>query len=149
MDIQPYNSEARGLVVEILGHLGRLDDMKKEVDATAFLFDEFVNQIQAEGHKASTLSIASIYQKLGHSYLTVSGNLAKESIKFISKALEIHPSYSPALVSLAIAFNMLGDKTSAESVIEELERVEPYNKAAREMKSLMKNEGANGGGGSK
>lgn len=142
--MQPYNSEARGLVVEILGHLGKVDEMKDEISTTVALFDELVNRLQVEGRHLSTLSIAAIYQKLGHAYLTVSGNLAKESIALLSKALEIHPSFSPALVSLAVAFNMLGELTSADSVIEELERVEPHNKAAQELRSLMKKNTASG-----
>jgi len=51
--------------------------------------------------------------------------------------LSIEPNYSPAIISLIIAHNILNDVPKAKTYLEILERYEPRNAAVRELKNMM------------
>lgn len=73
IEIQPYNSEARGFQGEILGYMGDLTQMRNALKSSEEIFDKLVKiNLADNSYSVSTQSIASIYQKLGHTYLTVS-----------------------------------------------------------------------------
>lgn len=63
--------------------------------------------------------------------------MADYAVPLLEKSLQYEPKYSPALISLIIAYNMLNDLDKAQYYLSELEKYEPRNNAVRELKYMM------------
>jgi len=74
LEIEPYNSELHILYGEFLGYYNDKAGMVNSLRDTEQVFDNHILEVLASKPKDSmkpSQTIASIYQKIGHTYLTV------------------------------------------------------------------------------
>mmetsp|Transcript_32630 Transcript_32630/g.54577 ORF Transcript_32630/g.54577 Transcript_32630/m.54577 type:complete len:145 (-) Transcript_32630:467-901(-) len=120
MIIDRQASSIKPLQFELLSMLGETTGLGRDYEAMhqALLGAAHLLDTMEYRNRTAPMSLASMYHKVAHAYIEV--GRPGDALTIIEKALEVSPTFIPALNDWVYVFIATGNKAAAEEAIQKL-----------------------------